>query len=87
VAEVGGQHWQQGGDVEAAAMPVEQGVHGEGVAHVVHAGVAVVGAQPEVSGVVPEDLVDLPRRSGRPVTETKNWSQLAARHSRSRAVA
>ena len=42
--EVGGQHWQQGRDVRALAVPVDEGVHGKAVSQAMNARVDGVGA-------------------------------------------
>jgi hypothetical protein len=63
---VGGQHWQQGRDVRALAVPVDEGVHGKAVSQAMNARVDGVGADSRQPGDHPEDLVSLSPPQGPP---------------------
>ena len=88
VAEVGGQHRQRRRDVRAVAVPVERVCTAKRVAQVVEPRVDGLAVRSPIGAVIsPEDASASPRRSARPVTDTKNRSTHGVGQSRSRVAA
>src|SRR5262249_42865699 len=86
VAGVGGQHGQQAGYVLPAAVPVDEGAHGEGVPQIMYAGVDALSAQPDRGGDVAEDRLGVATaqraagdRHEEPVTARRGAKPIACR--------